>query len=209
MGDAEALLLHRLRVRSPMTSEHLAQHLSMSQDEVDATLDALVRDGFVRQLAGGAGGWTITAAGRSCHRAGAADQLDASGARDGLTGCYRRFGPLNTEVLDVCTRFQLRPSSAGEVLNDHTDHTYDDDVIRDLHALDRRSRPELEQMARLAGRFGSYGDRLATALDRLDAGDLEWFTSPSVDSYHSVWFELHEDLLATLGLERQREEMAR
>jgi hypothetical protein len=23
-----------------------------------------------------------------------------------------------------------------------------------------------------------------------------------MDSYHTVWFELHEDLLATLGLER-------
>jgi hypothetical protein len=26
-----------------------------------------------------------------------------------------------------------------------------------------------------------------------------------IDSYHSVWFELHEDLLATLGIERGSE----
>ena len=26
-----------------------------------------------------------------------------------------------------------------------------------------------------------------------------------IDSYHTVWFELHEDLLATLGLERAAE----
>ena len=25
-----------------------------------------------------------------------------------------------------------------------------------------------------------------------------------IDSYHTVWFELHEDLLATLGIERDR-----
>jgi hypothetical protein len=38
------------------------------------------------------------------------------------------------------------------------------------------------------------------------AGDKEWFTGPLVDSYHTVWFELHEDLMATLGLERATEE---
>jgi hypothetical protein len=29
-----------------------------------------------------------------------------------------------------------------------------------------------------------------------------------VDSYHTVWFELHEDLLCTLGLERSSETTA-
>ncbi len=36
-------------------------------------------------------------------------------------------------------------------------------------------------------------------------GERDWFTKPTIDSYHSVWFELHEDLLATLGLERAKE----
>jgi hypothetical protein len=26
-----------------------------------------------------------------------------------------------------------------------------------------------------------------------------------IDSYHTVWFELHEDLLSTLGIERSKE----
>jgi len=29
-----------------------------------------------------------------------------------------------------------------------------------------------------------------------------------VDSYHRAWFELHENLLATLGIERAREHAA-
>ncbi|MDQ1375434.1 MAG: hypothetical protein QOJ09_2772, partial [Actinomycetota bacterium] len=28
---------------------------------------------------------------------------------------------------------------------------------------------------------------------------------PLIDSYHTVWFELHEDLLSTLGIERGSE----
>ena len=40
-------------------------------------------------------------------------------------------------------------------------------------------------------------------------GETDWLTKPIIDSYHTVWFELHEDLLATLGLERGHEARAR
>jgi hypothetical protein len=46
---------------------------------------------------------------------------------------------------------------------------------------------------------------LAHALERTRAGDADWFTKPTIDSYHTVWFELHENLLATLGIERGTE----
>jgi hypothetical protein len=36
-------------------------------------------------------------------------------------------------------------------------------------------------------------------------GDHDWFTMPVIDSYHTIWFELHENLLATLNLERADE----
>ncbi len=29
-----------------------------------------------------------------------------------------------------------------------------------------------------------------------------------IESYHTVWFELHENLLATLGIQRAREQAA-
>ncbi|WP_203753847.1 hypothetical protein [Cellulomonas chitinilytica] len=44
-------------------------------------------------------------------------------------------------------------------------------------------------------RFAGYGDRFRAALD---AGRI---TDPR-DSCHQVWFELHEDLIATLGITR-------
>ena len=42
-------------------------------------------------------------------------------------------------------------------------------------------------------------------LDRVQGGDTDWFTKPMIASYHTVWFELHEDLLCTLGIERGSE----
>jgi len=40
---------------------------------------------------------------------------------------------------------------------------------------------------------------------RVDAGDTEWLTSPRLDSYHTVWMQLHEDLLLALGRDRSAE----
>ena len=37
------------------------------------------------------------------------------------------------------------------------------------------------------------------------SGDTDWFTKPMLPSYHTVWFEMHEDLLSTLGIERGSE----
>ena len=66
--------------------------------------------------------------------------------------------------------------------------------------------PVVADLAEALGRFGGYGPRLAGALAKVQGGDVDWFTKPTIDSYHTVWFELHENLLATLGIERLRAE---
>jgi hypothetical protein len=32
------------------------------------------------------------------------------------------------------------------------------------------------------------------------SGETIWLTRPIIDSYHTVWFELHEELIAATGL---------
>ena len=34
-------------------------------------------------------------------------------------------------------------------------------------------------------------------------GEIDWVSGVRIDSYHTVWFELHEDLLRMLGRTRQ------
>jgi len=72
-------------------------------------------------------------------------------------------------------------------------------------AIHDRVRPVTADLREVLERFGRYGERLRNALEKVVAGEREWFTKPVIDSYHTVWFELHEDLLATLGIERASE----
>jgi hypothetical protein len=42
--------------------------------------------------------------------------------------------------------------------------------------------------------------------DRLDDGDNAWFASPLIDSYHTVWMHVHQELLLTIGMSRADDE---
>jgi hypothetical protein len=115
---------------------------------------------------------------------------------------YEAFRPLNREMLQLCTDWQVRPGGAP---NDHSDAAYDWSVIDRLEALDDRVGPVLRRLAGVEPRFAPYRERLRDARRRVVDGEREWLTSPRVDSYHTVWMELHEELLAALGLGRDKE----
>jgi pyruvate,orthophosphate dikinase len=76
------------------------------------------------------------------------------------------------------------------------------DRLADLHAEALAwIRPLEVGLARL----GRYGARLERAAGLALSGDAAYVASPRVDSYHTVWFELHEDLIQLAGRTRADE----
>ena len=200
-SDPETLVLHGLRLKAFPDTDVLAAAIALSQDQVQRLLDEAAAGGLVRRVEGHVTGWTLTAEGRREGERRVGAELDAAGARPVVRHAYERFVALNPELLAVCTDWQMR----GEQVNDHRDEVYDDAVVGRLVGLHDRVRPVVADLRAQLDRFSSYSPRLRTALERVTEGDRDWFTKPTIDSYHSVWFELHEDLLATLGLERAKE----
>jgi hypothetical protein len=189
LGPDAVDLLHALRLRG-LLAEHPEPD---GQRLCDAGLAVLKG----RYLA-------LTPAGREAHAAWA--RLEpGSEAEAGVERGYRQFGALNAELLKICSDWQMR---SGNVPNDHTDAAYDWKVIDRLLALDDRVGPIARAIARAAERFDEYRPRLKDARKRVEAGEHEWFLSPRVDSYHTVWMQLHEDILLALGLDRAEEEQA-
>jgi pyruvate,orthophosphate dikinase len=129
-------------------------------------------------------------------------ELAAIGARDTVFGAYKRFLDLNTDLLGVCTAWQMKDEAT---INDHADAAYDNEVIGQLFDLHRKVEPIIDDLEATLARYQGYRPRLESALDKLQSGEKEWFTKPLIDSYHTVWFQLHEDLLNTLGIERSQE----
>lgn len=142
----------------------------------------------------------LTLAGRDAHAAWA--RLAPGSEEEVLARkAYERFLTLNVEFLRLCTDWQLKP---GNQPNDHSDAAYDFRVLERLDRLDERAGELLESLGKTVLRFSSYRSRLTDALDRI-SDDRAWFASPRCDSYHTVWMQLHEDLLAAVGVERADE----
>ena len=204
-SDPRLLVLHGLRLKGVVPLDGLAEAAGLPVAEVERVLDALAADGLVVLRTGALAGWSLTAAGRRELERLLAAEVDAAGAREAVTGAYRRFRALNAGVLDACSRWQVRDVDGRPVRNDHTDASYDATVVADLSRLQRAAEPVVDELAAALDRYRPYGPRLRHAAARVASGDGEWFTTPIMPSYHTVWFELHEDLLATLGLDRTSE----
>lgn len=194
-------LLMALRVQGVASLERAVAALDEPPDAVAERLRGAVGGGFAVERSGRVAGFTLTSEG--------ADALDKLLAAEGLSGnedllaAYERFLAVNRRVLELSSDWQIRRERGVEMANDHSDTDYDASVIGRLEALHDRSRVCLDKIAARAPRFGPYRARLDACVDRLLRGDRRAFTAPMVESYHTVWFELHQDLLLTLGLERE------
>jgi hypothetical protein len=189
--------LHVVRIRGRAPTDSVEAALGGRGDAAEL-LQGAADDGLAVLHEGRAAGWSLTPSGRERH----VELLTAERAAyplEPIRRAYDGFLALNHDVIELCSRWQLRPDGA---LNDHTDDAYDAGVIAELGGLDASAQPVCADLAGAIDRFGTYGPRLAASLDQVRGGATQWFTSPAVDSFHTVWFELHEDLLQTLAIPR-------
>lgn len=203
--DVVLAVLHVLRLRGATPGDGVAERAGVAPHVVLDALESCRAAGWVRLHEGALPGWALTSEGRREGERRLAAQLDEAGARGLVTDAYRRFVVLNGDLLAVCTDWQVVRRGGREVVNDHTDHRHDRSVLRRLEHLHSAAQPVLADLAGALERFAAYGPRMDRARARVLSGHHEWLTRPVIDSYHTVWFELHEDLLATLGRERTQE----
>jgi hypothetical protein len=199
------LVLHTLRLRSVAPLELVATRLSLDAASVRHELDEATRLGWVRSRSGALAGYSLTVEGRVEAERLLAEELRSRGSRAQVEARYADFLPLNRELLAICTDWQVMTVDGAEVVNDHADPERDARVLARLDRLHAEATPLTGLLAAALERFEGYGSRLAAAHARIRAGETEWLTRPTIDSYHTVWFELHEDLLATLGRRRSDE----
>jgi hypothetical protein len=195
------LVLHCLRLKGFAGVPVLAASSGAEEVSVELVLGELHGRGLVHLPGAGTLGWALTREGRAENERLLGLELELVGARPHIHAAYQRFLGVNRDLRTLCTDWQVR----GDALNDHSDPAYDEVVVARLVALHRRSRPVFVELSARLARFAPYERRLTHALDRILDGDGGWFTQPLIDSYHTVWFELHEDLLATLGIDRSAE----
>lgn len=132
----------------------------------------------------------------------AAERADTDQAA--ITAAYDQFRGVNADFKALVSDWQLKN---GEP-NTHDDADYDAAVLARLADVHRRVTPIAAAIATEIPRLAGYSDKLAAALAKVQSGETTWLTRPIIDSYHTVWFELHEELILAAGLTRESEAQA-
>jgi len=192
----ELTLLQAVRLKGRARPAALAATLDEDAATVNSTVQQLTEAGLL------AAGSTVrlSPAGRArLIELLAVERRDVD--RDAIMQSYEQFRSVNRNFKSLVSAWQLKN---GEP-NDHTDTDHDAGVLSRLNDVHRALLPILAVVAGQLPRLDSYIAKLSAALEQIEAGDASWFTRPLVDSYHTVWFELHEELIGAAGLTRAEE----
>ena len=198
------LVLHGLRVLGLASAQRIATRYGLDTGEVEEHLLHLGANGWMAHSRfADSSGWHLTDVGRREDERRLSRELDLAGARETAKATHQRFLPLNDRFGKACTDWQIRPTSRDPLAsNDHTDWGWDERVFRALDALGRQLTTIIEPSAGALQRFDGYAPRFSAALAKVNTAQPRWIDAPDVDSCHTVWIQLHEDLLATLGIPR-------
>lgn len=203
-ADNTWTVLHALRCIGVSSEERVSTASGVPAAETRECLHRLLDLGQVAVDRGPFGGWSLTDVGRSADDESLRRQLELSDGREHVHALYQRFLGLNPTLLQVCSDWQMRKVGNAPILNDHTDSDYDAKVLSRLVRLDGSAQGLCAELTDRMAHFGVYQGRFTSALEKAMAGN-HGYVADGVDSYHTMWFQLHEDLLTTLGISREEE----
>ncbi len=190
--------IRALVVKGYAGPDGIASATGCAAEDASSLIEQLVADGLVEA---GAGSFRLTAGGRTAGIARLAEDTASWGPANAVAA-LDAFLALDHRMKTVVTSWQMR--SEG-VFNDHTDPVYDSAVLASLRELHVEVERWLASPAAALPRLARYGVRLGAAVAAAVAGNGKYVASPRVDSYHGVWFELHEDLILLAGRNRADE----
>ncbi len=199
MMDDRNLALHGLAIKRHAKAEAVAELTGLSRDAAQGQLATAVATGRAIEAQGA---YTLTPLARAALQSRYEVDFAAQRADTGFAAAYHGFERINPDLKSVITDWQTMNVRGERRVNDHSDPDYDDKVIDRLCALHERAETVLAGLARGLPRMAIYGRKLEAALDRVESGEAEWVSDIHRDSYHTVWFELHEDLLRIMGQTR-------
>jgi hypothetical protein len=192
----ELTLLQAVRLKGRVRHADIAATLDDDEAAVDSAVKDLTEAGLLME------GKTVRLSPDGRTRL---TQLLADERRDvdaeAFAQAYDEFRAVNRDFKSLVSDWQLRN---GEP-NDHGDADYDAAVLGRLDDVHQSVLPVLASATAQLPRLDAYTAKLSAALEKVHAGDTTWLTRPIIDSYHTVWFELHEELIGAAGLTREDE----
>lgn len=186
LADEEFSLLNAVYLRKIASADVIGEISGLPGAEISALLAPAVADG---RLVDVGGMYMLSDDGTQELLAAYRGRYEQLRSDPEILSWYERFESINKQFLQAISAWQI-------------DGGADPAKLDRLLRLVGRLTKALRTIDKTIPRYGRYADRFDAAVDRVDAGDAEFVTSPTADSVHNIWFEFHEDILTVIGRPR-------
>jgi hypothetical protein len=200
MNAEQHLVLHGLNIKKYARPEAIAALVGMPVERVSQ----VIQEGVARGTVLDAGGkFSVAPAARMSLKANYGRFYVSLRGSDAFRAAYRDFEKVNEDLKALITDWQTLKVGDKLIPNDHSDERHDEQVLDRLARLNAKAQRILAALAKELPRMRFYGGKLDEALDKAESGAIKWVSDARIESYHTVWFELHEDLLCLTGEQRK------
>lgn len=200
MPDSYLTTLHCLTLKQLTDVEGLVVILGQDPDDVKSALEQAVTDGHAMAARGK---YMITPAGRAALDEQYPQWFAAERSSTEITSAMDSFeSGVNKQVLSLTTAWQTVEVAGERQPNDHSDASYDAKIIDKLGAVLERTGTVLAPLIAAQPSVDRFLTRISDALTRAEDGELDYVSSVRIDSFHTVWFQMHEHILRVTGRER-------
>jgi hypothetical protein len=200
MLDSYQLTLHTLTLRQLASADQLTEISGQPFADIESNLEKAVADGTVLAARGS---YMIGPSGRELLDAaypGAFADLRGDASVAEAMDAFETG--VNKQVLALTTDWQTVEVDGERVPNDHGDTDHDGKILDRLGRTHEKTQKVLQPVAAADPLVDRFLDRLGTALLRAEGGETDYVSGVRVDSFHTVWFQMHEHLLRMTGRER-------
>jgi hypothetical protein len=198
--DERDMVFHGLAIKRHTAQAAIAELMGLPSARVESQLAQAVATGRAIEANGA---FALSALGKLALEARYAKYFGTLRSNSQFKTAYEGFERINRTLKQVITDWQTMTVRGTHVANDHSDRAYDEKIIDRLSNVHDQVEPILKTLAGDLPRLAIYSKKLLYALEAAEEGDFEWVSDIRRDSYHTVWFELHEDLLRIMGQIRE------
>lgn len=197
--NAMHLTLHGLAIKKHAAPADIAGLIGLTPVDTERHIAAAVASG--RAVAAG-GKFMLTPLARVALEGDYSRHYAALRENADFFAAYEAFERINVQLKALITDWQTMEVGGQRVVNDHGNADYDSKVLDRLGDMHERADAILMRLANGLPRLDYYRKHLLSALEKAEDGATEWVSDAKVESYHTLWFELHEDLLRIVGRTR-------
>ncbi len=198
--NPDLLVLHGTAIKKHGTAEEIAAIVAMDGGNVAKLLDAATQSGRVNE---NGGKYTLAPAAAMTLKMSYSREYAQQRIDEAFMAAYEKFEQINIAMKNLISEWQTIEVGGVQMPNDHSDAAHDQKIIHSLGDLHEKAEPILNGLARGLPRLARYEEALEAALEKAEDGDIKWVSDARIESYHTVWFELHEDVLRIVGRERE------